>query len=132
MELNRLFALLMLCAGSVLAGAPAIACCVESTPTQNCCSNGPEPTTAQSTRIQGSSFVYGCCAEEAQTVPATPAMVARHVDFDLTRADPPLSVAFLAALISVHLAFKVTDTSTPSVLVAYQSPLYLRTGRLRL
>lgn len=78
-------------------------------------------------------MVYGCCAAEAQTVLATSAMVAaRQLDFDSTRADPPLSPTFLAALIAVHSPSQISDTFTTSLFVALQSPLYLRTGRLRL
>jgi hypothetical protein len=123
----------MLCAGLVLAGAPAIACCAEGTPTPNCCPNGPEPTTAQSNRVEASSVVYGCCAGEAQAVLATTARVAaRQLDFDSTRADPPLSLTLLAALIADHAPSAVSDTSATSPFIASQSPLYLRTGRLRL
>jgi hypothetical protein len=132
MKLNRLFTLLVLCAGLLLAGAPAIACCAESTPARDCCPNAPEPTTAQSIRIEAGSLVYGCCVGEAQTVTAMTAAAARQSDFDSTRADPPLSVTFLAALIAVHLPSALSDASTTPLFIASQSPLYLRTGRLRL
>jgi hypothetical protein len=60
------------------------------------------------------------------------AAAARQSDFDSARADPPLSVTFLAALIAVHSPSEVGDTSTTPLFAASQSPLYLRTGRLRL
>jgi hypothetical protein len=133
MKLNRLFTILLLCAGLVLAGAPAFSCCAGSTPAHHCCPDGTDPTSTPSTGIETGSVVYGCCASEARAVLATTAMaVARQPDFDSTRADPPLSVSFLAALIAVHLPSALSDASTTPLFIASQSPLYLRTGRLRL
>jgi len=123
----------MLCAGLVLAGAPAIACCAEGMLTDRCCPNGPEPTNTQSPGIEASSVVYGCCAGEAQTVLATTAMAEpRQSDSDSTPADPPLSVTFLAALIAVHAPSEANEISATPLFVASQAPLYLLTGRLRL
>jgi hypothetical protein len=133
MQLNRLFTLLMLCAGLVLAGAPAIACCAESTLPRDCCPNAPEPTNTQSPGIEASTVVYGCCAGEVQTVTATTAIAdPRQLDSDSTPADPPLSVTLLAALIAVHAPSAVNAVAATPLFVASQAPLYLRTGRLRL
>jgi len=59
-------------------------------------------------------------------------VAARQLDLDSTRADPPLSLTFLAAFIAVHSPSQISDTFTTSLFAASQSPLYLRTGRLRL
>src|ERR1019366_4738745 len=132
MKLNRVFILLMLCVGLIVAGAPAMACCAEHTPAHDCCPNGPQPTTDQSAGIEATSVTYTCCPAAQTDLVTTNVMTARPLDSDWSRPEPALSLTFLAALSTVHSLSEVSDISAISPFVASQSPLYLLTGRLRL
>ncbi len=129
MNLHRMLALTLLCVGSFVASGPAIACCAQGTPTQDCCPSPSHEAGSQSDQI-GSPFAsQSCCAVAAQTAVGTA--------FDVTQnkvehqADAPFSLVYLATLSTTDPSVRVAVSSaTPAFPIL--SPVYLRTGRLRL
>lgn len=133
MKLQRFLALVLLCVGLLVAGAPAIACCAAGTPTHDCCPNRSHPLGSRSYERASPSGIQGCCAVGAQTAAASASDVTpNETDAQPTRADPLLSITFLTALSASYSSARLgVAFATPSILRAL-SPLYLRTGRLRL
>jgi hypothetical protein len=132
-KLHRILALALLCVGLLVAGAPAIACCAEGTPTHYCCPNLSHPAGSRSYQRAPDSGLQSCCAAGAQTGAVSASDVTPgKADIQPTRADPLLSIAFLAALSASYSSAQLGIASaTPSFFPAV-SPLYLRTRRLRL
>ncbi len=132
-KLHRILALALLCIGLLVAGAPAVALCAAGTPTHDCCPNRSQGAGSCSHEITPHSGIQSCCAAGAQTVAVSALNVTpSKTDIRPTRADPPLSIIFLAALGAGYPSPRSgVASSTPSFFPAL-SPLYLRTSRPRL
>jgi hypothetical protein len=132
-KLHRILALALLW-GSLVAGAPAMACCVGETPTHDCCPNRSHPVGSRTYQIAPQSAIQGCCATDAQTA-AVSALDVTPREKDIQPpppADPSLSIIFLTALSATYSSAQSgVASASPSFSLAH-SPLYLRTGRLRL
>jgi len=113
--------------------APAVALCAAGTPTHDCCPNRSQGAGSCSHEITPHSGIQSCCAAGAQTVAVSALNVTpSKTDIRPTRADPPLSIIFLAALGAGYPSPRSgVASSTPSFFPAL-SPLYLRTSRPRL
>lgn len=134
MNLQRILALVLLCVGLLVAGAPAIAsCAAEGTPTHDCCSNQSHPVGSCSDERASPSGVQSCCATGPQTAAVSALDVTPgKTNIQPTRADPPLSITFLTALSASYSSARLgVAFATPSFFPTL-SPLYLRTRRLRL
>ncbi len=132
-KLHRILALALLCAGLLIAGAPAMTCCAEGTPAHDCCPDRSHTSADRSYEVAPHSGLQSCCAAGAQTDAVLASDIASNkTNIQPTRADALLSIAFLYAV--------STSYSTPRLGVAFVtpsffpalSPLYLRTRRLRL
>jgi hypothetical protein len=132
-KLHRFLALALLCVGLLVAGAPAIACCAEGTPTHGCCPSRSQPVGSRSYQRAPDLGPQSCCAAGAQTAAVSALDVtAGKTDIPPTRAAPPFSITFLTALsVSYSTAPLAVASATPFFFPAL-SPLYLRTRRLRL
>ena len=88
MKLQRILALVLLCVGLLVAGAPALACSAEGAPTHDCCPNPSHPVGSCSYERALHSGLQSCCAAGAQTaaVSASDAMRA-FLDFFLAQLD---------------------------------------------
>jgi hypothetical protein len=128
-NLHRMLALALLCVGLFVASGPAIACCAQGTPTQDCCPTGLHEVGNQSDQIGSPSASQSCCVVAAQTAMGTA--------FDVTQSkaehqtDAPFSLVYLAILGTTDSSVRVGVSSTTPTFPAL-SPVYLRTGRLRL
>jgi hypothetical protein len=133
MKLQRILALVLLCVGLLVAGAPAIPSCAKGTPTHDCCPNKSQPVCRRSYEIGSHSGIQSCCAAGTQTVAiAASDVTPTETDAQPTPADPPLSITFLTALSASYFSARLGVTfATPSIFRSL-TPLYLRTGRLRL
>ncbi len=133
MKLTRLFALLVLCTGLIAAGMPAAACCVDNASKHDCCPQERQHAHHGSSGIDAASMGQKCCGTEARTdAAAANAAIERHSDRHSILLDPPLSQTFPAALSAARLPSAIDDPPASSPFPAHRSPLYLRTGRLRL
>jgi hypothetical protein len=133
MRLHRVFALALLCVGLLVAGAPAIACCAAGTPTQDCCPSRSHPADSLSYDTAPDSGIQSCCAAGAQTASVSVLDVTpSETNTQPTRADPLLAILFLAALNASYSPSQWGVASDTPALFPTLSPLYLRTGRLRL
>jgi hypothetical protein len=124
-----MLALALLCAGLFVASGPAIACCAQGTPTQDCCPTRSHEFGNQTDQMSSPSASQSCCVVAAQTGVGTA--------FDVTQsktehqADGPFSLVYLATLSTTDSAVWVGVSSVTPTFPAL-SPVYLRTGRLRL
>jgi hypothetical protein len=133
LKLHRVLALALLCVGLLVAGAPGIACCAEGTPTHGCCPSRSHPVGTRSYQRAPDLGTQSCCTAGAQTgaVSASDVTPAK-TDIQPTRADPLLSIAFLAALSAGYSSAQLGVASAAPSFFPALSPLYLRTRRLRL
>jgi hypothetical protein len=128
-NLHRMLGLALLCVGLFVASGPAIACCAQGTTTQDCCPSRSHEIRSQSDLIGSPSASQSCCAVAAQTAMGTASHVmpskAEH------QAGAPFSLIYLATLSTtdtgVWVGVSYITPTSPAL-----SPVYLRTGRLRL
>jgi hypothetical protein len=128
-NLHRMLALALLCVGLFVASGPAIACCAQGSTTQDCCPTRSHEVGNQSDQIGSPSASQSCCVVAAQTALGT------AVDITQSKAerqaDAPFSIVYLATLSTTDSSVRVGVSSiTPTFQTL--SPVYLRTGRLRL
>jgi hypothetical protein len=128
-NLHRMLALALLCVGLFVATGPAFACCAQGSPTQDCCPTRSHEAGTQYEQTGSPSASQNCCVVGAQTSLGTA--------FDVTQstpehqADAPFSLVYLATLSTTDSTVWVGGSATTPAFPAL-SPVYLRTGRLRL
>lgn len=133
MNLQRTLVVVLLWVGLLVAGAPAIACCAEGTPTHDCCPNRSHPVGNRSYQSAPQSEVRSCCAAGAQTAAVSGLEVTPgEKGIQPTPVDPLLSIIFVAALSASYTSTQSGVVSTAPSFFPALSPLYLRTRRLRL
>ena len=132
-KLHRILALALLCAGLLVAGAPAIACCAEGTPTHDCCPSRSHSVGDLSYENAPHSDLQSCCAAGAQTAAVSALDVTPgKTNIQSAQADPLLSIIFLVALSANYSSARSGVASATPFYFPAPSPLYLRTRRLRL
>ena len=128
-NLHRMLALALLCVGLFVASGPAFACCAQGSPTQECCPTRAHEAGYKSDQISAPSASQSCCVVAAQTALGTA--------IDVTQSTPdhqahaPFSLVYLATLSTTDSPIRVGVSSTNPTFSTL-SPVYLRTGRLRL
>lgn len=127
--MHRMLALALLCVGLFVAGGPAFACCAQGSSTQECCPTRSHDIGDQSDPIGSPSASQTCCVVGAQTALGTGLEITQSVPEH--QADAPFSLVYLATLSTTDSSVRVGVSSTTPPFPAL-SPVYLRTGRLRL
>jgi hypothetical protein len=128
-DLHRMVAVALLCVGLFTASGPALACCAQGSPTQECCPTRSHEAGSQFDQIGSPSASQSCCVVGAQTALGT------AIDFTQSKSehqvDAPFSLVYLAILSTTDSAVRVGFSSINPTFPA-PPPVYLRTGRLRL
>jgi hypothetical protein len=133
MKLHRILALALVWVGMLVAGTPAMACCVQATPTHDCCSNRSCPSRSRSDEIAPHCGLQDCCAAGAPSAVALVSHITSNkTDIQPARADPPLAITFLPALSPIASSARSGVAAAASPIFPALSPLYLSTRRLRL
>jgi hypothetical protein len=127
--LRQMLALALLCVGVFVASGPAFACCAQGSPTQECCPTRSHEAGNQSDQIASPSASQSCCVVAAQTALGTAIDVTQSTPEH--QADAPFSLVYLATLSTTDSPVRVSGSSATPTFPAL-SPVYLRTGRLRL
>jgi hypothetical protein len=132
-KLHRILALALLCVGLLVAGAPAMACCVGEAPTHDCCPDRLHPVGSGTYQIAPQAPIQTCCATGAQTAAVSALDVTpREKDIQPPPSDPSLSIIFLTLLSATYSSAQSGVASAAPSFSPALSPLYLRTRRLRL